>query len=259
VVGFAAGGALVAGMGVRGALLIDVVTFAGSAAVIALLVRRRPAAGKVKDAPSMWSQTAAGWRLVTADPKLLWLLAVGCIGAVVAVSTEGLAVPTAAAVGGGPITAGVLSAAVPSGYILGAFLLTRRARAEGRRLLLPLLATASVPLLLSPLLSAPWALVLLWAVAGVGSALQVIANAEFVLAIPPEMRGRAFGLAVAVLMGGQGLVLLVGGLLADVIDPREVVALVGAIGVLFVPILARCSPEPVRSAQGRHTSRRGDA
>jgi MFS family permease len=181
---------------------------------------------------------------VGGQPQLVWLLAVACIGTVVAVNTEGLAVPTAAALGGGPVSAGFLSAALPGGYVLGAYLLTRRPRSGRPGVLLRLLAAASAPLLLSPALTRPWALTAVWAVAGVGSALQVVANSAFVLAIPADMRGRAFGVAVAALMGGQGLALLVGGALATAVDPRWVVAAFGAAGLAAVPVLARWAPSP---------------
>jgi MFS family permease len=121
------------------------------------------------------------------------------------------------------------------------------------------LASSAAPLLFSPVIGTTWGLTLLWAAAGVASALQVLANAAFVLAVPPELRGRAFGLAMAVLMGSQGLALLLGGVLADVIDPRWVVALFAAAGLASVPALARWSPERVRPAQARHTSRRDHA
>ena len=40
-----------------------------------------------------------------------------------------------------------------------------------------------------------WAVVVLWALSGVGCAYQVAANAAFVAAVPPSERGQAFGLA----------------------------------------------------------------
>jgi MFS family permease len=259
VVGFAAGGALVAGVGMRGALLVDVLSFAASGLVIAVSVRTRATGADERQTASLWAETVAGWRLIRRQSQLMWLLAVASIGAVVAVNTQGLAAPTAAAVGGGAVAVGILSAAVPAGYLLGAYLLTHRPASEGARGLLPLLAAASAPLLLSPALTTPWALAALWAVTGVGSALQVVANAQFVLGVPPQMRGRAFGVAMAVLMGGQGLALLLAGALADTIDPRWVVAGFGGAGLATVPFLARWSPAQARRPQGRHTSRRGHA
>lgn len=257
VVGLAAGGALVAGIGLRGAFVVDVLSFVGSAVVIAASIGSRPATQASEGASSVFAQTAAGWRLVAGDPQLVWLLSVACIGAVVAIETAGLAVPIASAVGGGPVAAGVLSAALPAGYVIGAYLLTRQ---PDKRPSLPvLLAASALPLTLSPFVGTTWGLTLLWVAAGVASALQVLANAAFVLAVPPELRGRAFGLAMAVLMGSQGLALLLGGVLADSVDPRRVVALFALVGLISVPALILWRPERVRPAQARHATGRDHA
>jgi hypothetical protein len=96
-----------------------------------------------------------------------------------------------------------------------------------------------MPLMLSRFTDRAGVLAALWFVAGAAGALQVIANAEYVLTVAPEMRGRAFGLASAALMGTQGLLLLAGGALADVLDPRTVIALTGCAGFALVPALVR--------------------
>jgi hypothetical protein len=256
VVGFAAGGALVAAVGVRAALGVDVASFLLSALVVAVLVRPRTTEAEPETDAGLWAQTVAGARLVGAEPRLRWLLAIACVEMAVTIPTEGLAVPTAAALHGGPGMAGLLSAAVPAGYVVGAFVLTRVSADRRSSLLLPLLAAGSAALLLSPLMTAPLALAALWLVVGGAGALQVVANAEFVLAVPPEARGRMFGVASAALMGVEGLVLLLTGALADALDPRTVVALTAAAGLCAVPLLVRARPQLSQGPQGLSVSRR---
>ena len=74
---------------------------------------------------------------------------------------------------------------------------------------------------------------------GLGNALQLVANSGFVQAVPPPLRGRAFGIAGTALMAVQGVVLLGSGALAEVVDPRAAVALLAAGCLLVVPVLAR--------------------
>jgi hypothetical protein len=256
VVGFAAGGGLVAALGVRGALLVDALSFLASGLVVLAVVRERPVADETAGRGSLWAQTAAGARLVAGDPMLRWLLTLACIGMIVIIPTEGLAVPTADALGRGPVAAGLLSAAAPAGYVLGAFLVTRLPAERRMRTLHPLLALTAAPLLVTPWLDHVAAVAIVWVVAGVGSAFQVVANAQYVLSTPPAFRARAFGLAATAIMGAQGVVLLVVGGLADALDPRQVVAIVAAAGLLAVPAVLFLAPAGVRGAQGKRVLRR---
>src|SRR5437868_2607480 len=93
--GFIGGGALIMTIGPERALAIDAFTFALSALIIFLGVRRRPApgqAGEVK--PSMWAMTRAGTIMVFGDPKLRTLVLFAWLCGFY-VLPEGLAVPYA--------------------------------------------------------------------------------------------------------------------------------------------------------------------
>jgi MFS family permease len=257
VAGFAAGGALVAALGVRGALLLDALSFLASGLVVLGLVHERALPHETEQKESVWQQTAAGARLVVGEPALRWLLVLGTLGMVVVIPTEGLAVPTAARLGGGPVAAGILSAAAPAGYVVGAFLLTRLREEQRLRILHPLLLVTTLALLLTPVMGSVGAVTAVWTVAGAGSAFQVVANSQFVLATPPMFRARAFGVAATVIMGSQGLALLAAGALADAIDPRQVVALIALAAIVALPAVRGLSPKRARKTQGKHLSRRG--
>lgn len=232
VAGFLLGGAVVAAVGTRGALALDTLTFLLSAAFLALRVRERPL--PVRAAASLLADAAAGLRVVAYDPHLRRLLSFGLLGALVMIAPEGLAVPVTDSLGGGPRTAGVLTAAVPAGFLVGSFLLLRVPPARREALLPGLVVTSAVALLITPLLPTAALVASAWTIAGVGSALGLIANAAYMQAVPRELRGRAFGVAATTLMAGQGLVLLLLGVLAEQTGAASAVAAAGAAALLLL-------------------------
>src|SRR3954454_1973898 len=56
---------------------------------------------------------------------------------------------------------------------------------------------------------------LIWVAAGLFSAMQVVANREFVGRVPRELRGRAFGIAAAGIAASQGIGALLCGIIAQ--------------------------------------------
>ena len=232
--GFVVGGALVAALGTRGALFVDAVTFAVSAVLFVALVHDRP----VPPAPTAergLQALATGFRVVSGGRDLRALVGWGALAAAVTIPPEGLAVAVAQDLHGGSVTAGVLTATVPAGFVIGSWLLLRLPGSR-RRALFPWLVGASAGLLaLSPLLHSVWLLAALWTVAGAGTALQTVANSAFVQAVPRALRGRAFGVAATILMAVQGVVLLAAGALAE---PLGAVGAISALAVAGLVVLA---------------------
>lgn len=259
VVGFLAGGAMVALLGTRGALVLDATTFLLSAALLGALVRHRPAPDRTGTTTTLRTDLSAGAVLVARSPALRRLLGWGALSAVITIAPEGLAVSVAATLGGGPAAAGVLTAAVPAGFLLGSWLVLRLPP-ERRPVLFPWLTVLSAGMLmLSPLLDSIALVAVVWLLAGVGTALQLVANAAFVQAVPPELRGRAFGVAATVLMALQGVVLLVAGALADAVDARTSVALIAAMGLLVLAVAGVSSRLFGNRAQAQGMIGRGPA
>ena len=242
LVGFVGGGALVVAFGVEGALLSDALTFALSAAL--LLARVRERAYRPVDAASgttRWHEAVAGFVLLARTPRLRLLLGWALLSATAVIAPEGLAVAVAEEDGRGPLVAGVLTASVPAGFLLGSWLVLRLP-VERREALFPVMVTAScLPLLLTAVVQDALVLCVLWTVAGTGNALQLVANSAYVQAVPAHLRGRAFGVAATLLMAVQGVVLLGVGALAEVTGPRVPVALVGAAALLLVPLMMTAS------------------
>lgn len=241
VVGFAAGGVLVAVFSPPTALAVNAASFVVSAVVLRLVVRARPAP-QVEDAPHDAPRSGSGWLAevrvglgaVFCDPRRLtfastiWLLGLYIV-------PEALAVPYAAELGAGAATAGLLMSADAVGSVVGGWLFLRyfperlRERAIG-----PLALLAGLPLVLCALAPGVAATFVLWAVGGAfATACMVQAQADFVRATPDALRGRAIGVAASGMVTAQGVAALLGGLAAEAWGPRAAVVGCGAVGALI--------------------------
>jgi MFS family permease len=239
MLGFLAGGALVAVVGAHQALAINAATFAASAVILVGGLRRRPApAREGRERLSLWRNTRAGARLVFGDPTLRSLVSFAWLCGFY-VLPEGLAAPYAATFDDNAVTVGLLMSAMPIGTVIGAFALSRFVRPSNRiRSMGWMSMLACAPLIGCALHPPLWAVVALWGLSGVGSAYQLAANAAFVAAVPASGRGQAFGLAQSGILAGQGLGILAGGALAQVLGPEPVVALAGVTGLTVAATLA---------------------
>ena len=156
------------------------------------------------------------------------------------VAPEGVAVPYAEQLGGGPGAVGLLMAADPVGAGIGAVVLTRWARPAVRAWLLgPLAVLAGVPLVLSALRPSVASVIVLWAASGFLSTHVVLAIAEFIPAVPDHRRGQAVGLLGAGLQAAQGLGILLAGVLVGPVAPSTSVALCGGAGTVCAVLVGR--------------------
>src|SRR5581483_302913 len=224
VIGFAVGGALVALLGVRPTLVVDAVTFGVSALIATRYVKHRPAAATTTGASHKAAINEAA-RTVFLDPRLRWLVVTSWILVGTVITTEAVAVPYAQRHHEGSLAAGLLSAAVPLGVVIVALLMGRRPipLEHAERALLPAALLTPLVLALSVFDPNPLVACTVWFVAGAASAVTLVANRLFVVAIPNDMRGRAFGIAAAGVSGAQGLGTLLVGLLATHVGPARAV------------------------------------
>jgi len=239
MLGFLAGGAIVAVVGAYRALGIDAVTFGMSAVILLAGLRQRPGPKKAGEEPiALWRNTREGARLVFGDPLLRSLVSFAWLCGFY-VLPEGLAAPYAATFDNSPITVGLLMSAMPTGMVVGAFVFSRFVRPSNRlRAMGWMSMLACAPLIGSAFHPPLPGVVALWAISGMGSAYQLAANAAFVAFVPPEGRGQAFGLAQSGILAGQGLGILAGGAAAQVLGPEPVVALAGVAGLSVATMLA---------------------
>lgn len=238
VLGFAAGGVMVGSLGIRTSLLVDAATFVLSAAITRLWVHARAAArARARQGGVALVGTLSGLRLVFTDAKLRFPMLLGWLVAVLDVH-EGVCVPLAASVGGGAVAVGMILAAGALGSTLGAVVFGRFVEPVRRLRWMGPLAVASCAVLilfaLGPTL--PWILVIL-AVSGVFSCYLIAANAAFVSAAPPELRGQSFGVAQAGMGLGQGSAMVVAGAAAQQYSSSIVIAVCGLIGAIVAVII----------------------
>ena len=248
LVGFGVGGVIVAGVGARGALVLDAATFAISAALLQVGLAQRPPA-RLNAPTGRVDGLLAGIRLVSSDRRLVLLLGFACLTGLWVIP-EGLAAPYATATGGGAAAVGVLLAANPAGNVLGAAVFARWLPARQQaRALGPLAVLTGVPLMACVWRPGLAVTIALWAASGVCTAYLVRVSAEYVLTVPAERRGQGVGVLTAGLLAAQGLGLLVGGLLTRVVSIYGVVALAGLAGSVLAGGLvrgrARLVPGPV--------------
>jgi MFS family permease len=240
VLGFALGGVLVATLGARLALSLDALTFLVAALTVMAAVKHRAAALETTESRGAQLRTSAA--LVFRSPTLRRLLSLAWLNSLWVVP-EGLAAPYAADLHASAAGVGLLLASIPFGCVVGAWVLVRRTTHEQRmRLMLPLAICTGLPLAACALQPGLPVTLLLWALCGVGTAYNVAANTAFVREVPNERRSQAIALATTGMVTGQGLAILLGGVIASVAPPWAVVAVAGGLGVLIATAMAVIKP-----------------
>jgi MFS family permease len=243
VLGFLLAGALVAAFRPSSALLIDAATFAITAIWLTRGLKRRPAplAEAGVERRSLLQDTVEGLRFLVRTPRPRAIVSVLWLGTLFGYASEGVAAPLVAELHEGTATLGILLAANPLGVTIGGLVLARLVAPERReRLVIPLvvlsltavLAAGAMGRLTGPGLWPFAGVVALLFVSGLGASWLIPLNVSFVQAVPGELRGRAFGVAVSGLYGVQGIGALAAGLLAERTPPTGVLALFGGVGLL---------------------------
>jgi MFS family permease len=229
--GFAGGAVVVAGIGAHPALAVNAATFVCCALFMRVGVRPRPAAAA---GASMRKPIGGmeGVRVIAGSPRLRSVLAIALLAGFFVVP-EGLAVPYAAQIHVPRGGIGLLLAAFPAGNVIGMLLIGRSLRQETQvRVMGPLTVLTGIPLIVCATLPGLAVSCLLWTLSGVAGAYQVIAQAEFVRALPGHQRGQALGLAASAITAIQGGGVLIGGVLAGDVGAATTIALTGAAGVV---------------------------
>ncbi len=188
----------------------------------------------------------AGIRLVFTRRDLRTLMLFGWLAAFYN-APEGVAAPFARQLHAGATGVGLLLAAGPAGYTLGAAAFGRFVPpAERQRLMAPLAAGCCLILTLIALRPALPVALLVLAASGACSSFQVAANSGFVMAAPPAQRSQAFGLATGGMSLGQGAAMIAAGAAAQHFPPSAVIACSGALGAIAVVAITAGSPRTVR-------------
>jgi MFS family permease len=206
-------------------------------------VHRRPAAAPRdpgEQHPSHAAEMAAGLRLVFGDSTLRTLMLFGWLVTFYIVPM-GLAAPYAAGFPGLPlaVATGFIFAALPFGTAVGTFVLGRVVSPARRQRWMGGMAVAACAVLMLCWLHPGFpAAIAILIVAGAFAGYQIAANAAFVVAVPAERRGQAFGLANGGMQVFQGTWFIVAGAAAGALGPATTIAISGGIGAAIAAVLA---------------------
>ena len=252
IVGFGAGGLLLALASPRGALGFDAASFAGSAVLLRWGMSRRP--GQRAGAGSMAGDSLRGIRDVLALRQVRRILLFGWLVPACAVAPEALAAPYASHIGQPARVAGFLLMGIPVGTVVADLIAARLLRVRWqRRLVVPAGLLTFVPLagfVASPGLALALALLV---VCGLGSAWGAGLDGLLIDAAPGELRGRALALSSAGLMFIQGAGFALWGVAGQYVPVTVVIPAAAAAGVLVVLLLR---PHPARRQPGPDSARR---
>jgi MFS family permease len=249
VFGYLAGGAI-APFYPRQALAFDAATFAFSAVVLRFGLRDRPPALPASHRTHLLRETGDGYRLVFGNRVLRAIAVIVFCAMLFAIVPEGLAAAWATdLVGHGDdrgLVQGLIMAANPVGWVVGALLVGRLVPPQTRRQMIRVLAVLASLALVPAVTDPPVAGVLVMAAACgfcMGGLLPA-ANGLFVQALPNGFRARAFGVMQSGMQVLQGLAVLLTGLLADMFPLYAVVGVWSAAGVVLLTLVSLRWPQP---------------
>jgi hypothetical protein len=241
VLGFGAGGLLLALVGPYEALWLTVATCGLSA----LLLRYGLADLSARATVSV-SAVRETWRvnrLLLADRRVRGLLLAQWLPGALVVGGEGVIVPYATSLGAESI-AGVLFMAAALGMLSGDLVVGRFVGPTRRERLSRWLALLlGVPLLVFVLRPGLPAAAALFAASTFGFAYHLGLARRFLAAVPEQARGQAFGLLTTGIMTMQGLAAASAGGLGELLAPGVVIAVAGT-GSLFATALLWCELVP---------------
>jgi MFS family permease len=237
--GPAAAGLLYATLGIRGTLLIDVVTFVVSFALLSRLPPLRPEGDQEPQA--FWIDVREGLSVVGANP----VARAATIGLLLLVSF--LALDNVASVflardvlGAGPQGYGLLASAWGVGMMMGSIAMVRASRKiEAGSLFLFGALLSGVGLLAAATAPTIAFAVVAFGVGGLGNGIDNVAVDTLIQEhVPRRVRARVFGVAHAGALAGDSLASFLGGPLVDFTSARFTLGVAGS-GALGVLVLVR--------------------
>ncbi|WP_061297321.1 MFS transporter [Herbidospora cretacea] len=235
LVGMAAGGALVAGLGVERTMLVT-----AGAHLLAMVISRVFLARTevARSGGSIVRGTLRGNAALVAAPGVVKLIMVQCLPAAYLAAAGSLVIPYAAYRGFGPAQTGFLLAATSAGMLVGDVVVGRAFGPAAReRLVVPLLLVMGAPTI-ALVVDLPYAgVAAVYVVTGTGSAYLLGLQRRFLVAVPAELQGQGFALLTTATMSIQGVGPLVFGVAAEVLPVGGAIALTGVCSVVTTLLL----------------------
>jgi hypothetical protein len=235
LLGFAAGGGVLAILEPHIGLLINAATFVASAVWVAIGVRGRPAAQRAtatttpRPAPSGRAPRRAGRRGLVPVPLVVLVCVIGLY-----VVPEGLAAPYAHGLRIASIGVAVLMAADPAGSVVGAWLLARLRLPTSTGVAATLATVAGLPLIVTAVHPGLVITAALWALSGAFSTAYLIQTQTLIAtSLPNHRRGQVLGRMSTCMYASQGVAILGGGFLTqEVVGPATAIAVAGLLATV---------------------------
>ncbi|MCG5219644.1 MFS transporter [Streptosporangium sp. KLBMP 9127] len=235
LVGMAAGGALIAWLGVERTMLVT-----AGAHLLALMISRLflSRTEVVRAGGSIVRKTLQGNAALVAAPGVTKLIMVHCLPAAYLAAAGSLLIPYSAQRAFSPTETGLLLAATSVGMLIGDVVVGRAfAPATRERLVLPLLLVMGTPPI-ALILDLPYpAIAAMYVITGVGSAYLLGLQRRFLEAVPSDLQGQGFALLNTTTMTIQGIGPLVFGVFAEFLPVGLVIALTGVSSVITTLLL----------------------
>lgn len=233
--GFILGGVVIAALGPVKALLVDLVSFLVCAAVVGLVLRRRPLAGRPSPGiVGFFADLGRAGAYVASHPVLRRLLGLSLVVNLGVSAPEALAIPYAGDAGVG----GLLMAAPIAGAAVGVVLVSRWEPHVSNGRIIAMALAMPVPLLFTAFRPGIPVTVALWFVSGVLQAFMLPLQSTFSLVTPAERRGTIFGLAGALSVTAAGLSYLVAGWLSELTNAAATVTMLAVVCLGAVVLIA---------------------
>jgi predicted MFS family arabinose efflux permease len=229
--GLAFGGAAVAALGPRHALLGTCAVYGAAALLVRLLLEDLPPAppsGPSGERRTVLRASGAANRRLLGDRAVRAMLLAQWLPSAFVAGAESLLIPFADVRGLPQGMGAVLLASLPAGMIAGNLAAGRLRPATRERLVVPLMALLGLPLL--PLAAGPPAAVMVALLACTGAAFsyELGIQRRFVEAVPEGARGQALGLLSTGMMTLQGVGPVLFGAVAEVLGVATAIAAAGA-------------------------------
>ncbi|RLK61841.1 MFS transporter [Actinokineospora cianjurensis] len=237
LIGLAAGGALIAWLGVERTMLVTAGMHLLASVISRLLLPRTETA---RSGGSIVRKSWQGNAALVAAPGVVPLILAQCLPAAYMAGAESLLIPYSVQRAFSPGETGLLLASLPVGMLVGDIVVGRAfAPATRERLVLPLLLVLGAPPVALALVLPYAGVVAVFAVAGFGSAYLLGLQRRFLEAVPSDLQGQGFALLSTATMTVQGIGPLVFGAAAEFVHVGPAMALTGVSSLVTTVLLRR--------------------
>jgi Major Facilitator Superfamily len=236
IVGYGAGGLLLVFLSPRGALAIDAISLAASAALLRFGTKYRPA--RAAASGSITSDSLHGLREILGHRQIRRILLFSWLIPACSVAPEALAAPYAAHIGQPTRAAGFLLMGIPAGAVAADIIAARMLSGRlQRRVILPAALLVFAPLYVFAFQPGLVPAMGLLVASGLGFGWSPGIDRLLIETAPETRRNRVLALASAGLMFTQGVGFAFWGIAAQFAPPTVVICVAAAAGTIVVVLV----------------------